>query len=118
MTFNAQGDEFNAKHFVSQFISQHEYIELDNTYPNCLSFKHPDEFSKEYFDEDYENYFLFLIQNNIETLKSFGATDFDLFIDVYYSDQCNFEILNPKFFYYLNNYKIRLPISVYHIPQK
>ena len=94
-----------------------QLIAVDKEYSNQLAFKHPNEFSQEYFDEEYENYFLTLIQSNIQELKAFGAVDFNLFIEAYYSDQCNFEILSPQFFHYLNKYQIRLPISVYYVPE-
>lgn len=116
LTFNACGTSFNAQESIDQLNVNKKSIIYDKEFPTSLSIKHPREFSSEYYDEEYERFFLDFIKNNIDILVSYGANDFDLFIEAYYNDQCNFEILSPQFLYYLNKYQIRLPISVYYNP--
>lgn len=117
LTFNLYGEDFNAKDSITALKSKELNSVYDEEFENHISFVHRRVFSDDYWDEDYEDAYFDFIEKNIEILSKLGAKDFDLFIDVYKSDneQCNFEILSPKFFYYLDRYKIRLPISIYTI---
>ena len=54
MTFNAYGDEFKIQEFISQLKNKSCCIDVDKEYSNQLAFKHPNEFSQEYFDEENE----------------------------------------------------------------
>jgi hypothetical protein len=50
-----------------------------------------------------------------------GATDFDFFIEVYYSgNQCNFEIFNSELLGRLSKIlpNVSVPVSVYQIKKK
>ncbi|EPF71600.1 hypothetical protein F945_02633 [Acinetobacter rudis CIP 110305] len=50
--------------------------------------------SDEYLDESYEEDFIVFIEENDEKLFKHDMRSFSLFIEVYYIDQCNFELLN------------------------
>ncbi|AIL75221.1 hypothetical protein IX88_08540 [Acinetobacter baumannii] len=70
--------------------------------------------SDEYPDNNYEEDFIIFIEENYEKLFQQGIRSFDLFIEVYYVDQCNFEILNSSRLKRLGQFDISIPISVYH----
>ena len=78
---------------------------------------HINEFSKEYPDEDYEKLFIDFFIKNYQNLIESGAENFEIYMEIYYSDQCNFEIFNNKYLKILSKYNVNLPISVYHIKE-
>jgi len=51
---------------------------------------------------------------NYQLLRLNNADDFRIFIEAFYSDQCNFEIFNSELLVELAKYKVSLPISVYY----
>lgn len=112
LTFFAQGDSLDIVK-VKEYLNYHLF-DLDEEYINIPTFNHKNEFC-EYYDEAYEQDFYELILNNIELLSSYGATRFDLMIEVYVqqNEQCNFELLSPKFIDLLGRYCVHIPISFY-----
>ena len=79
----------------------------------CLELNHKNEFSKEYWDSEYEQEFVDFFSKNYQLLRLNNADDFRIFIEAFYSDQCNFEIFNSELLAELAKYKVSLPISVY-----
>lgn len=112
LTFFAQGDSLDIVK-AKKYLNYHLF-DLDEEYINIPTFNHKREFC-EYYDESYEQDFYELILNNIDLLILHGATRFDLMIEVYVQqdEQCNFEILSPKFIALLGRYCIHIPISFY-----
>lgn len=80
----------------------------------CLELNHKNEFSKEYWDSEYEQEFVDFFRKNHQLLRLNNADDLRIFIEAYYSDQCNFEIFNSELLAELAKYKVSLPISVYY----
>ena len=80
----------------------------------CLELNHKNEFSKEYWDSEYEQEFVDFFRKNYQLLRLNNADDFRIFIEAFYSDQCNFEIFNNELLAELAKYKVSLPISVYY----
>lgn len=117
LTFNVFGEAFNAKESVKYLKSKELNYFYDGDFKNHISFVHPKGNSDDYWDEKYEDEYFSFISKNIDVLVSLGASDFDIFFDIYHyeMEQCNFEILSPKFFHYLEKFNIRLPISIYTI---
>lgn len=76
---------------------------------------HENEFSKEYPDPDYELSFVEFFEKNYDLLVSAGAQEFTIFLDVYFADQCNFEIFDKDMLRRLSKYNVSLPISVYSV---
>lgn len=115
-TINAFGENFEAKNSISLLDIRNFDVIYEDDYKNHISFVHSRAIV-EYWDEEYEKSYLEFIEKNMEVMVSLGADDFDIFISVYKYEleQCNFEILSPAFFYYINKYKIRIPISVYTV---
>ena len=79
----------------------------------CLELNHKNEFSKEYWDSEYEQEFVDFFSKNYQLLRLNNADDFRIFIEAFYSDQCNFEIFNSELLAELAKYKVSLPISFY-----
>jgi hypothetical protein len=79
-----------------------------------LNIIHYNDLSNVYPDEKYEEEFVIFIEDNYELLKISGADSIEIMIDVYYKNQCNFEIFNKKNLRRLSKYDVSLPISVYH----
>lgn len=114
LTFNVFGDDFDAQKSIALLDLDGFNVLYEEDFKNHISFINAKSIV-EYWDEEYEKSYCDFLAKNIETLVILGAADFNIFFDIYkYNlEQCNFEILNPDFFYYINKYKIRLPISVY-----
>lgn len=114
LTLNAFGEQFNAQNSIAALTLNNFKATCEDDTPNHISFQNA-EAIVEYWNEAYEDDLYQFIVENIEILHGLGADDFNIFIDIYKyeQEQCNFEILSPKFFHYINLYKIRLPISVY-----
>lgn len=117
LTFNIFGENFNAEHCKDVLYMTELKTIFDVNYPHNLSFVHSNEFSKEYWDEQYEESYYVFIKNNIDVLKDYGANEFDIFIEVYKqeSEQCNFQILDQKFLKLVGDHEISLPISIYTV---
>ena len=69
---------------------------------------------QEYWDSEYEQEFVDFFRKNHQLLRLNNADDLRIFIEAYYSDQCNFEIFNSELLAELAKYKVSLPISVYY----
>lgn len=82
-----------------------------------IEFQHQTEFSI-YYNREYELEFVNFFHNNYFTLKNNGADKFSIFMEIYYSDQCNFEIFDSKLLTSLSKYEISFPVSVYYVPPK
>lgn len=68
-----------------------------------------------YYDREYESSYINFFDLNYESLKENGANDFRIFIEAYYSDQCNFEIFDKNLLSKLAVYNVSFPISVYYV---
>lgn len=66
----------------------------------------------------YEKWYVNFIRNNYTTFKRYGVKEMNIFINVFYSGQCNFEIFDKKLLALLSQYKISLPISIYALSNK
>jgi hypothetical protein len=91
---------------------KNEFGEINNY--GCLVANHKNEFSKEYCDSEYEQEFVDFFRKNYQSLILNNADDLRIFIEAYYSDQCNFEIFDNESLAELAKYKVSLPISVYY----
>jgi hypothetical protein len=80
-----------------------------------LSIEHPTDLGTPYQLDDYLEWYIGFIERNHSALRSVGAESFHLFLDVFYSHQCNMELFNPRQFAVLATYVDSLPISVYKL---
>lgn len=89
--------------------------DLDGVYGyGGISFWHPKKFSTEDCIIVYETDFIFFIKNNYTLFVENGATEFQIFIEIYFDGgQCNFEIFNKQLLKQIGDLGVSLPISVY-----
>ena len=80
-----------------------------------ISIQHPTRIGIEYDLTDYKEWYVKFIEDNYQILINSGVEDISLFLDVFYSDQCNFEIFNNTQLKKLSLFNISLPISVYKL---
>jgi hypothetical protein len=55
------------------------------------------------------------LPKNYSALKNNGLDRINIFINVFYSGQCNFEIFDSQSMSILSKYNVSLPISVFHL---
>ena len=80
-----------------------------------ISIEHPTDIGIEYNMEIYNQWYVDFIENNHSTLKHNGLDKINIFINVFYSGQCNFEIFESQSLSILSKYNESLPISVFHL---
>lgn len=116
-TITVSGNAFTPTQIKNLILKNLKIVENFDCSNNCegiMQIQHIQEFSK-YYDSDYENDFIAFFENNFDELKRNNADEYSLFIEVYYKDQCNFEIFDKDKLTILSRYQVSLPISVYHI---
>jgi hypothetical protein len=65
----------------------------------------------------YENWYIDFIEKNYSLFIDNGVTDIRLFWNVYYFNQCNFEIFDKDMLQNLSKYLISIPVSVYRLSE-
>lgn len=64
---------------------------------------------------DYEAWYLQIIETNYLLFQEHGVTEINLFMEVFYTKQCNFEFFTREALAKLGRYRVAVPISVYHL---
>ena len=103
-------DQLNTSLIIEDIVTDYSFGDW-----NMLRIGHKNKFSKEYYDGEYEQEFVDFFKNNYELLKKYGAEDFTLMMDIFYCDQCNFEIFDKDKLPELAKGDVSLPISVYYL---
>lgn len=104
-------DSYHSPNDVREFGSSNEVYGY-----GTIFFMHPKIFGIQGDGLSYEEWFISLIEDNYNLFIEHGAEDFQLFIEVYYSDnQCNFEIFNKEMLKRIHTYGVSIPVSVYHL---
>lgn len=84
-----------------------------------ISIEHPTEIGTDNINtESYNHWYVDFIKTNYNVIKQCGLEEINIFIDVFFHGQCNFEIFNNKSLSELSKYNVSLPISVYELPYK
>lgn len=109
-TINVTGEKFNPVEVLPDLKTS---LVIDDLGIGYLYLIHKNEFSSEFPDVNYEIEFVNFFEENFHLLNEKGADDFSIFMDIYYSDQCNFEIFNKDLLNKLAKYNVSLPISVF-----
>lgn len=91
---------------------KNEFGEINNY--GCLVANHNILLKIHFCDSEYEQEFVDFFRKNYQSLILNNADDLRIFIEAYYSDQCNFEIFDNESLAELAKYKVSLPISVYY----
>ncbi len=113
ITLNAFGDHFAAKKFGSTISQDFFMDEDDNDMEGCLSIQNPERIGVEYELESYGEWYVKFIETYYRKMKDAGMEEMDMRFDVFYSEQCNFEILGRNLTARLGVYNIAYPVSVY-----
>lgn len=116
-TIQIFGENFSPTKVQDKLITNLKVIDCDDHNKEefgYLCLQHVKEFSI-YRDEEYENEFVDFFENNFQLLTDVEANNFSVMLEVYYSDQCNFEIFDNEALAKLAKYKVNIPISVYYI---
>ncbi|EDQ7228053.1 hypothetical protein XL92_001450 [Salmonella enterica subsp. enterica] len=78
-----------------------------------MSIQHPDKIGIEYQLIEYQKWYIDFILKNYNSFINNNVESICLFFDVYYSNQCNFEILDNELLKKISQFNISLPVSVY-----
>ncbi len=77
-----------------------------------ISILHPQKIGLQYELEQYEKWYVEFIEKYHETFLKHGVQEINLFIDAFYSLQCNFEIFDKALLRRITKYDISIPVSV------
>ncbi|MDJ1467597.1 hypothetical protein QNI19_18670 [Cytophagaceae bacterium DM2B3-1] len=79
-----------------------------------ITFWHTKKFATRENIHTFEGEYVAFIENNFSLFTLNGATDFELYMEVYYDGgQCNFEIFDKDLVARLAKFRISIPVSVY-----
>lgn len=81
-----------------------------------ISIEHPKDIGVEYELESYNHWYVDFITRNYDSLTKIGLGRVNLFLNVFFSGQCNFELFDKESLSELSKYGISLPISVFNLP--
>jgi len=120
------GDKFDLNAIFNiiegNFIVESYFFASDKKFENrideygysSISFFHPLKYCIDDNIDKYEHSFIEFINQNISSFLMCGATDFDIYMEIYFDgQQCNFEIFNKEQLKKLAEYGFSLPISIY-----
>lgn len=82
-----------------------------------MSIQHPYKIGIEYQLIEYQKWYVDFILKNHSAFVRNSVESICLFFDVFYSNQCNFEILDNELLKEISPFNISLPISVYNQTQ-
>jgi hypothetical protein len=118
ITIDLDGDEINIQAFPSELIKYISSKGIDDK-GNCFSISlvHPRSHSI-YYNEDYENWFVDIIEKYHTHFKNIGITEIILFYNLLFSDQCNIEIFDRQKLKILAKYDVCIPLSCYERDDK
>lgn len=108
ITLKTLGDITNMSFKVVDVDTEQHYIILE----------HPTDIGIEYEMESYYQWYVNFMENNYSVLKKTGLEYANIFINVFYKGQCNFEIFDKKSLATLSKYDVSYPISVFALSDK
>ena len=124
--FSVEGDNFYPELILNNiqgdFVVDSYFNPTDKKVDNkpdeygygSFSFWHKNKFSTEDDIAEYEKDFIEFIEKNHSLFVENRATDFEIFIEIYFDGgQCNFEIFTKQLLKKIGDFKVSLPISVY-----
>jgi len=111
------GDQFNSSEFRKN-IKEKFYNDKEEDQDNCMSIECPQRIGIEYELDHYFEWYVKFIEKYFDDMVLFGTEEINLMINVFYSDQCNFEMFNRDMISRLSKFPIAFPISVYETSNK
>lgn len=116
ISIDIYGDNLNTNAILN-IVQEEIYIEKDTSedIKGWLTFIHPEIFGVEYKLKTYQEWYVSIIEKYYKYFTLYGATEVNIFYDVFYSKQCNFEIMSDNLMKRLGEYSLSYPISVYKV---
>ena len=116
-TLIVTGDNFEPEKILNNIDTKliDTGLNVDGIGDGRIDFMHKNIFSREYPDLEYDDEFINYLEKNHAVFLDYGADNFSILMDVYYADQCNFEIFNKALLAKLAKYEVSIPISVFYI---
>ncbi len=113
ISIDIYGERFNKLNFETKvndiiYIDRDGYDSLD-----CLSIENPCRVGIEYDLESYGEWYVKFIEKYYDEMIQAGVEEINLMINVFYSEQCNFEIFGREMMNRLGRFPIAYPVSVY-----
>ena len=108
ITLNELRDNIDMSYRVIDANSDFHYISIE----------HPKDIGVEYELESYNQWYVDFISRNYDSLTKIGLERVNLFLNVFFSGQCNFEIFDKNSLSELSKYGISLPISIFNLPNE
>jgi len=68
--------------------------------------------------EGYNKWVVDFLLSEYSYLTKYGLTDLELVFNVYYTDQCSFEVLDSTSLRKLSKYDISIPVNVFQVSQE
>lgn len=119
LTLDLYGEKLNLSTIQKMIKEPFDIVDSNKALEyKYMSIEHPRKIGVEYDLQSYEKWYVNFIRNNYTTFKRYGVKEMNIFINVFYSGQCNFEIFDKKLLALLSQYKISLPISIYALSNK
>jgi hypothetical protein len=63
----------------------------------------------------YEQWYLDIVETYCPLFKRHGVTEVNLFLEIFYTKQCSFEVFSRQGIAILAQHQVAVPISVYHL---
>lgn len=89
-----------------------------NTEEHYISIEHPTDIGIEYEMENYHQWYVKFVDDNYNILRNNGLEYANIFINVFYKGQCNFEIFDKDSLAVLSKYDVSYPISIFALSDK
>ena len=116
ISIDIYGERFKAKDFINNLKKDKIAVKEHLILPYALSIENPNcciGFQDELVD--YEKWYVDFLINNFNKIYAYGGKEISIFYNVYFLEQCNFEILDKNLLKKLKDLDISFPVSVYHI---
>jgi len=105
--------------FNSNEIKDFKFPNKDETYGfGSLSLLAPRHYGLQGDLVDYENWYIDIIKSNISLFEKHEVTEINLFMDVFFTKECNFEIFSRDGLAKIGKFKVAIPISIYKLPEE
>lgn len=115
LTIDIYGETFIPTDFIEVVKDKIRVVYLDNSY-NTVSLEKPIGLGVNNILE-YEKWYVDFLNEYYNCLVKMGVERIDLFINVFFCGQCNFEIFSNQMLRSLSLKNISLPISIFKLSQ-
>ena len=83
-----------------------------------VSILHPNNVCLDEEKDAYETWFVNWLEMHMHELLDCFIDEIEIFMEIFYTDQCNTEVFNQNLIQRLSKFNVTLPLSVYQISEK